>query len=191
MYGVFLTVLVFSAFANAALVNNGGGLIYDTDLNITWYDAPAIGKSWQEAMDWAANLTIGGTVAGSWRLPTTPGTSQGFLQEGEWAHLYYHELINHIGGAPHNIYPFANLITMGYYWLDKEVGTGPDGSAWAFHVADGAQIISQKGNSWASYYYAVGIHDGNVGAPVPIPSAILLFAPGLVGLTILRRRLKR
>jgi len=40
--GMFLAVFGFSAIANAALINNGNGLIYDTDLNITWYDAPPL-----------------------------------------------------------------------------------------------------------------------------------------------------
>ena len=60
-------VLGFSTQGNADLINNGGGLIYDTDFNITWYDAPADARSWSAQMYWASNLSKG-EVTG-WRLP--------------------------------------------------------------------------------------------------------------------------
>ena len=71
--------LAVSMSANAALVDRGGGLIYDTDLNITWladanyamasgYDADGR-MTWTNAMTWAANLSYGGYI--DWRLPTT------------------------------------------------------------------------------------------------------------------------
>ena len=55
--------------ANAALYNRGNGMIYDSSLNITWlqdanyaktsdYDADSR-MTWQQATDWAANLTYG------------------------------------------------------------------------------------------------------------------------------------
>ena len=78
---------------NATLKDNGGNLIYDTDLNITWY---AVGTTpyvdWAEANSWATGLTLGG-VSG-WRLPTTPGTASGFTDQGEMGNLYYDELGN-------------------------------------------------------------------------------------------------
>ena len=65
-------VLAFMSTAtNAALVDLGGGLIYDDDQDLTWtQDASMSGRvNWQEATDWAANLVFGGV--GGWRLPTT------------------------------------------------------------------------------------------------------------------------
>jgi len=75
--------------AQAALIDRGGGLIYDTVLNITWlqdanYAATqyvssggAFGDAdgrmdWQDARSWAFNLVInvGGVVYDNWRLPT-------------------------------------------------------------------------------------------------------------------------
>lgn len=74
--------------AQAALIDRGGGLIYDDVLNITWlqdanyaktsgYDAS--GKmNWQDAVAWAANLTYYDSVRGvtydDWRLPTMVNT---------------------------------------------------------------------------------------------------------------------
>jgi hypothetical protein len=74
--GAFLIVKALFCFgwANAdilPLVDNGGGLIYDPNLNVTWYDAPPVYREWSNALSWAASLTLGGTAAGSWRLPQT------------------------------------------------------------------------------------------------------------------------
>lgn len=72
--------------AYAALIDRGGGMIYDTDLNITWlqdanyamtsgYDADGL-MNWNEAMTWASSLYYGGYD--DWRLPThlTVATSE-------------------------------------------------------------------------------------------------------------------
>lgn len=68
--------------AQAALVDRGNGMLYDTVLNITWtQDAGLAGRlmfmDWASANDWAANLTYGGYS--DWRLPkiTPIGNSNG------------------------------------------------------------------------------------------------------------------
>ena len=74
----FFTLAV-SISANAALIDRGGGLIYDDDRDITWladanyamtsgYDADGM-MTWSEAMTWAGNLNYGGYT--DWRLPDT------------------------------------------------------------------------------------------------------------------------
>lgn len=105
-----------SGIAHAALHDRGGGLIYDDNLNITWlqnanygagsiYDnaEPYFGNtatdglmSWQNAVDWTANLSYYDNVRGvtytDWRLPTvkpvngfdyTPRDAIGWLN-GAW-----------------------------------------------------------------------------------------------------------
>ena len=63
---------------HAEFINNGGGLIYDTTLNITWlrnanyakssgYDSDGL-MTFNQASSWAASLIYGGI--GGWRLPT-------------------------------------------------------------------------------------------------------------------------
>ena len=66
--GIFLTVLGFSILANAELQNNGNGLVYDTDLDITWYNPNVSAMNWDQAMAWAESLTVGGVTG--WRLPS-------------------------------------------------------------------------------------------------------------------------
>ncbi len=47
-------------------------LIYDTDLDITWYDYTQSDDTWQNQVDWADALTVsfGGNIYEDWRLPT-------------------------------------------------------------------------------------------------------------------------
>jgi PEP-CTERM motif len=86
--------LAFASSSEAALVDRGGGMIYDTTLNVTWladmnfaatsgyaargtpynslYDTDAIwsdgSMGWNAALHWAADLNYGGYD--DWRLPT-------------------------------------------------------------------------------------------------------------------------
>lgn len=78
------TLLVACAASNAALVDRGGGLIYDTVLDVTWLqDAnyahtqglPGLGQlKWDAALSWADQLVYQDTVRNltlsNWRLPS-------------------------------------------------------------------------------------------------------------------------
>lgn len=82
---LLVVALNVSSVANASLVDRGGGLIYDTVLNITWladanyaktsgYDADGL-MNWSQASTWASNLSYYDSVRNvtytDWRLPTT------------------------------------------------------------------------------------------------------------------------
>lgn len=81
VYTLLASLAIFCGLtvsANATLIDRGGGLIYDTDFNITWlqdanyantsgYDAGGA-MTWDEAMTWVSNLVYGGYD--NWRLPT-------------------------------------------------------------------------------------------------------------------------
>lgn len=199
--GIILAVFGFSQLANAALQNNGNGFIYDTDLDITWYDANVRGMLWQPAKDWAAGLTVGNTAAGSWRLPTAlnrdgSGPTDGYNVTGsEMGHLFYTELGNigylDVNGHTQPGYglvnkgPFTYLSGLGYWSAELAQNTT---EAWYFAFSFGRQSTIDKD---IYLYQPLAVHAGNVGAPVPIPGAMLLFAPGLAGLALLRRRFKK
>jgi hypothetical protein len=119
-----LATVFVSGAAQAALIDRGGGLIYDTDLNVTWlqdanyaktsgYDPYDGAMTWDEATTWAANLSYFDSVRNvtytDWRLPTTTdtgaagcnyansGTDCGYNVDpasSEMAHLYFTELGN-------------------------------------------------------------------------------------------------
>lgn len=100
--------------AQAALLDRGGGLIYDDVLDITWLqDANYSGAlmTWSQAMAWAENLEyydqVRGTRYNDWRLPAFrgdpdsacafTGTDCGYNVNplsSEMAHLFYVSLGN-------------------------------------------------------------------------------------------------
>lgn len=77
-------ILAFGATAHAALVDRGGGMVYDTTRNITWLadmnyaltsgyrstgmDVALGTMTWDAASEWASSLVYGGYD--DWRLPT-------------------------------------------------------------------------------------------------------------------------
>jgi hypothetical protein len=191
---VFIVLALFtSGPAHASLINNGNNLIYDTDLNITWYN-PNIGNmTWSQAMSWAAGLTAGGVTG--WRLPTAvnpdrSGPTYGYNVTGsELGHLYYNELGN--SADVYNTSPiitglFSNLRSVNYWssTIDPR-WDGIPGKAFAFSF-----ITGNQGTAFVdldTYYSAMAVHDGNA-SQTPIPGAILLFAPALAGLAVMRRK---
>lgn len=104
--------LSFSTMAHAMLIDRGADslgnkLIYDTDLNIIWYDYTKSRDTWQNQVNWASNLsvTFGSQTFDDWRLPNTVdgpmtwsyggSTSYGYNNtSSEMGHLYYTELGN-------------------------------------------------------------------------------------------------
>jgi len=67
---IFCISVFIVTSVNAELIDRGGGLIYDTEQDLTWaQDAGLFGGNWDNAMTWVSGLTLGG-VSG-WRLPTT------------------------------------------------------------------------------------------------------------------------
>lgn len=85
---LFVGMLTIAGSANAALYDRGGGLIYDSTLNVTWLQDASYGAgssyddgipndgrmSWGNAVPWAANLnyfdSVRSVTYSDWRLPT-------------------------------------------------------------------------------------------------------------------------
>jgi len=99
-----LCVFIFTvASSNAALIDRGGGLIYDSDQDLTWtQDAGMSGyrSSWDDAKAWAENLAFGGV--GGWRLPTTTqfddSTCSGDVRSAGVNNLFYEHRLDCRGG---------------------------------------------------------------------------------------------
>lgn len=196
-------VFVSANTAQAALVDRGGGMIYDTDLNITWM-ANANGNgmmTWHNALIWADNLTYGGYT--DWRLPTTlqpdsacqaqgaGGDSYGYNCIGsEMGHLFYTELG---GTAASSIFDstdpdlalFTNIQPY-WYWSSTEYALDPS-HAWTFGFTNSFQGAANKG---FDTMVAWAVRPGDVAA-VPIPAAAWLFGSGLLGLLGIARRKKQ
>ena len=173
---LLVAVLGFTANSNAALVENGGGLIYDTDRNITWYDYSykgpfEEGATWDQAVSWASSLTVGGLSG--WRLPTSDSCECENCSGSEMGHLYYTELGLPYGTSisPANQFPFNALQTWeNGYWSGTEYPEYPVSTlAMYFDFNNGIQGTADKdGDPWGVGKYALAVHSGNVVAPSPL-----------------------
>lgn len=157
---LLLIVLVFFSMpANAALIDRGTGMIYDTEIGITWLQdahyAVTSGytedgrMSWNEAIAWADQLNYDGFT--DWRLPKAipvngstfnfetsynGTTDRGYNNTtSELGHLFYVTLGNIGYYAPDGSYPQEN------YGLSN---SGP---------FINTQVVYGTGDSWASVYW--------------------------------------
>lgn len=220
----YLSVLLASAViglaampAEAALVNRGGGLIYDTDLNVTWlqdanyamtsgYDADGLMTEY-DASAWAYDLVYGGYS--DWRLPTvepqnyswgydgSTGSGYNITTGSEMGHLFYTELGNlgfydtngviQPGWGLTNVGPFINLQSY-QYWTDT-VATSNPAYFWYSDFQYGYQDWQHRLNSC----YAMAVRPGD-SVVTPEPGTLLLMGSGLLGLggfVAARRRFSR
>lgn len=170
-----------SGTAQAALYDRGGGLIYDSDLNVTWlkdanyaktsgFDADGA-MNWTTATTWAANLSYFDTVRNvtytDWRLPTS-NTCSGYNCIGsEMGHLFYNELGGTAGQSiltspDPDLAKFTNLQSS-IYWS----GTGfalNQSYAWRFSTGSGSQDFDFK------FYgsYALAVRPGDIANLLPV-----------------------
>ena len=212
LFAVFFisTLSAHAALSNRGTDSLGNRLIYDSDLNITWYDYTKSAASWQTQMNWASALTVnfGGTTFDDWRLTTMvdgPRENWGYdgtntagynITSSEIGNLFYTELGNTGYYDTSGIYlpegglrkkgPFINL-QAGYYWSGTEYAADT-ARAWLFATDFGSQNNFNKGNT----LYALAVRPGDI-AVVPEPISSILFITGgtlLAGRTYLKRRKK-
>lgn len=182
--------------ANASLIDRGNGLIYDTDLDITWLSDANYSMTsgydddgrmiWWEAEIWSNQLIYEGFD--DWRLPSGGECINLNCNDSEMSHLFYNELGITAGSSILNssdpdMSLFSNMQSYMYwsdyeYWLDSRTAS-------YFASLDGFQGDANK----YDYKYALAVHDGDIGA-VPVPAAVWLFGSGLIGLIGFARRKK-
>jgi len=196
-HNIFFYVLVFFCIsvmpAHATLIDIGGGLIYDDVLDVTWlqdanyaktsgYNADGL-MTWSEAQAWAGGLSyydsVRDVVLDDWILPTTPGTINGPLNEGDLGHLYFEE-----GVTPATPGPFVNL-QAGKYWTDTPYSLDPN-KAWGFDFVVGGPCVSaiDERTSIMPYRPRKPPFHGPI---TPEPSSFILIGTGLSGLLVLTK----
>ena len=115
LIGIFLTILGFSNITNAELQDNGNGLIYDTDLNVTWFDYTRDVDTWQNQMAWVENLSltdVNGEPITGWRLPhifPVNGSTYNWLYYSNGSTDIAHNI-----SAPGSMYPGSTASEMAH-----------------------------------------------------------------------------
>jgi hypothetical protein len=213
LLSVSLLVSLGAQPANALLIDLGGGMIYDTDYDLTWlqdadysrtsgFDADGF-MTWNEAMDWASGLVYGGLD--DWRLPSAfdlDGSGPCFglnCIESEMGHLFYTELGNTALSYPTNSGPFLNIGPVGLtgiepgYWTSTEYSAA---EAWQFHfnnfLVNGQQDVHFKSTDVGGQIELPGlawaVRSGRATAEIPEPATPHLLLSGLLALGSLRLR---
>ena len=191
--------LMLASGAEAALVERlGGKAIYDDVADLTWlqdanyaqtsgYDADGR-MNWVQAKAWAGSLNIDGVTG--WRLPGGTMVNVGYNQTAsELGNLFYNLLGGTAGSSittSHNAnYNLFQNVQYYVYWSGVAAGTSP---AWAFDFRGGFEHRYGKNlnlSAWA-------VRSGDVGAsPVPMPGALVLMGPALLGLLGVNRSRRR
>ena len=203
-------MVTLAGAAQAALVDRGGGMIYDTTRNITWLADMNLNGLMNRAVAtaWAANLVYGGFS--DWRLPTlnpadttcgSNSTPLGFPTQyygfnctgGELSGLFVTDLgnkagesvLNQVGDTLEQIANFAlfSNVQSNYYWSGTEYAPDP-GSVWTFTSLFGFQDFGFQ----TSALYAVAVRPGDVAAAVPEPQTLALVLLALGATVVARRR---
>lgn len=213
---ILVASITFTGPLQAALIDRGSGLIYDTDLDITWmqdvnYVSTLGWPSWgngrvshSSAVQFVDQLDFGGFT--NWRLPTgqvmDSTCNENFIASydhgfncsgGELGHLYFEELGN-LAADDENGNPRQNV---GMENLGPFTNF-PDGvdSYWTSTFLPGHSdtvfiFDIHNGNSDLSLDYnrhrVWAVHDGDI-ASVPEPPALVLLSTGLIGLLAIRLR---
>ena len=163
----------------AELIDRGGGLIYDTDLDITWlkdanYDGSNAAGTWGKGMTWADNLVYYDAVRDvywdDWRLPRgyispeDPDNPYGY-NVGEMGHLFYDELGNtYLDPTTFNAGPFIDLYYNNRFWTSTMFRTlPPNALIYGFWGFQDVYPTTNNFRFWA-------VRDGDVG-PAPSPTA--------------------
>lgn len=169
--GAPAALLLASAAAQAALIDRGGGFVYDDVLDITWTQVANINglDTWANQLAWADSLSLfdsdRGVTWGDWRLASVDvdgddtvidcsSTSELACRDNEYGYLFHQYGIKSSSPGP-----FTNVQSSDY-WSGTEFRPNAFG-AWVFRFFGGG---TQAGGDRNDDNYAWAVRDGDVAA---------------------------
>jgi len=164
-----------SSASSAALIDRGGGFIYDDVLDITWLQ-DAVGSGLADRttqLAWANNLiTVDALRSVSW-------TDWRLASLAEYQYMYNNNGVSDINPG------LFQTVGLWYWSSDPCVNTAFGMECTGLNFGNGSTLSTAQGNN----YYGWAVRAGDVGA-VPVPAAVWLFGSGLLGLVGVARKKK-
>jgi hypothetical protein len=171
--------------AQAALVDRGAGLVYDSQADLTWLAAPALlpgPMNWLDAATFASNFVHAGGA--DWLLPDTPffdsgcaaGVGMGCV-DSDMGRLFHQLLGGHAGesvfdttgDSADEIAGVAMMPALANDWFwSWQVGDDGANSAFAFHFGSGNTALLATGLSARMLL----VHAGDIGADLVAPGRV-------------------
>ena len=177
-----------SGGAQAALVSQGTGLVYDNVNSLLWYVAETSSDynylDWNGTMGWASGLTAGGLSAGSWSLATNSqfdllaaaASGSNSAQKNASLNALGIDDGGFWGQDQTTVYDYGdNPVDGAYFWLNFS----------SSQVATGLEISMSNDQR-----IAVTTYSAPAPSAVPIPAAAWLMASGLGALGVAARKRK-
>jgi hypothetical protein len=201
-----VAVSLMAGSAQAALIDRGGGMVYDDVQDITWlkdWSAGGSDLSWDAANNWANGLSHGGYD--DWRLPSalnadSSGPCGGYnCSASEMGYMFYNyfggnageSVLNQTGDSAQemaNLGLFTNVSDR-FYWTGTALN---DDNAWMFATYDGSQSTPSRHLEFRAVAVRDGDVDLDVGSPTHVPEpetwALMLAGLGATGVMARRRR---
>lgn len=170
---VIFVIFGFTGLSGAELIDRGGGLIYDTELDITYLsDSPHTGMKFFSAKNWVENLeyydSVRGVIWDEWRLPD--------YWNDELKHL--DDALNqpssiHYGGSNGNYFTDVDpwiYLTPYEYWTGTYKGHEPqyppdDVRGDIYYTYNFHPGHSYDHANTSAYHWVVAVRDGDVVLP--------------------------